>query len=164
MSSSSLATTTSTKKRGRPATPPATTAGTTSLGGTAAAAGPGVATPGPASGHATSPAAPRSSSKRPIDEPGLAEALKRTRISCAPGELRMKNDVAALERSDLVRRGHVGVAPLGSNALVLSIADDRFLVTVTQRYPFEPPTVRQIRSNAAPVRPPEHKGPGVGRR
>eukprot|EP00635_Sarcinochrysidales_sp_CCMP3193_P001440 CAMPEP_0118891132 /NCGR_PEP_ID=MMETSP1166-20130328/1279_1 /TAXON_ID=1104430 /ORGANISM="Chrysoreinhardia sp, Strain CCMP3193" /LENGTH=297 /DNA_ID=CAMNT_0006829775 /DNA_START=196 /DNA_END=1089 /DNA_ORIENTATION=+ len=90
----------------------------------------------------------KQASKRPIDEPGLMAALKRTRISCAPGELRMKNDVAALERSELVKVGRVDVASLGSNALVLAIEnDERYLITVTQRYPFERPTVRNVRTS-----------------
>ena len=97
---------------------------------------------------------PSRRTKRHIDEPGLMEALKRTRISCAPGELRMKNDVAALQRSDIVRIGRVTVAHLGSNALVFGIEhDDRYLVTVTQRYPFDRPTVRNLRTSEEPDLP-----------
>ena len=79
------------------------------------------------------------------------EALKRTRISCAPGELRMKNDFAALERSELARVGRVRAASLGSNALCLSVDEDRYLVTVSQRYPFDPPTVRHIQTSEEPA-------------
>ncbi|KAJ1456348.1 hypothetical protein M885DRAFT_517849 [Pelagophyceae sp. CCMP2097] len=92
--------------------------------------------------------------KRSLDSDSpalLAEGLKRTRISCAPGELRLKNDVAALQRSELVRTGVVGVAPIGVNALAISIGSLRLVATVPAKYPFEAPLLRQLPSGE-PVR------------
>uniref|UniRef100_A0A6S8D862 Uncharacterized protein n=1 Tax=Aureoumbra lagunensis TaxID=44058 RepID=A0A6S8D862_9STRA len=88
--------------------------------------------------------------KRSIEkEPNLLEteeALKRTRISCAPGELRMKNDISALEKSVLVRSGQVRIALLGTNAIMLNVAGDNFFVTIPQKYPFQAPIVHQFSS------------------
>lgn len=90
--------------------------------------------------------APPRRAKRMIDEPTLMEALKRTRISSAPGELRMKNDVNSLQRTELVRQGCVAVIQIGPNALILYVDDQRYVVAVPQKYPFEPPSVRRLKA------------------
>lgn len=72
------------------------------------------------------------------------DAFKKAKISCAPGELRMKNDVALLQHSELVKSGVVGVAQIGPFALVLSFWDERYVVAVPAKYPFEPPTVKRL--------------------
>lgn len=91
-------------------------------------------------------AAPRRAKRTMDDEPTLTEAFKRTRISCAPGELRLKNDIATLHQGELVRRGYVGAIQVGPNALILSVTDHRYLVAVAQKYPFEPPSVRRLQA------------------
>lgn len=81
-----------------------------------------------------------------VDEDPISEQIKRCRISCSPGELRLQKDITEVRQLEGIR---IEYTEYSSNAFI-AFTDNKedcpnnFLVTVSRFYPHTKPLVRVL--------------------